>query len=219
VRIALYSESTDTSITTSVMNQIANALQTQLYMHYAPFSQSAGADVVVLDNLTDAGSNDAIIIVFDTPDAPDALGYHDLLNGRPYGKVFWGPIKDSGGTLMQGAPSLSSVLSHEVLETVGDPYVNNWSLNLDGVLYAYELCDPVELDSYEIDGVSVSNFVGPRWFDPGGAGPYDYMQKLVAPFTMDDGGYMLVMKDGEVSQVFATGAMSRSRPRAERRLR
>jgi hypothetical protein len=123
-------------------------------------------------------------------------------DGRAYARIFWGPIQANGGTLTTGELSLSSVISHEVLEAIGDPYANWWA---DGPDYehALELADPVEGDSYDIGGVSVSNFVGPKWFRKGD-GPYDWMGKLSAPFTMTPGGYMIVRTSStDVRQIFA----------------
>ena len=63
--------------------------------------------------------------------------------------------------------------------------------NGSGILYAIEICDPVEADSYTIYGQEVSNFVTPWWFGnplPAGA-KYDFLGKLLAPFSMTAGGY------------------------------
>lgn len=221
MKIGLVSESKDPTITIVVMRQIADACELQLYRDYASLWQADGVQVMAFEALAQMSSEWAPLVVFDDADAPNALGYHDTApNGRPYGRIFWGPISASGGTLMRGPLSLSCVISHEILETVGDPYCNGWWLNPgDGALYAQELCDPVEGDAYEIDGgVSVSNFIGPRWADPGGAGPYDQMGKLEAPFTMTAGGYMIKMVGGEVQQVFGEKHVQRTRSRAPRRM-
>jgi hypothetical protein len=139
------------------------------------------------------------------PEAPDALAYHTTdARGRPKLVIGWGVVKSNGGTPYTGALSLSATLSHEVLETIIDPYVNFWAdLDADHEV-ALEVCDPVEGDSYEIDGVAVSNFVGPRWFSDG-KGPYDFMGRLTAPRTMSPGGYMVLRKggpSGSTSQVY-----------------
>jgi len=60
-------------------------------------------------------------------------------------------------------------LSHEALELVGDPELN---LLVQGphptadrlVFHWFELCDPVQDESYAIDGVRVSNFVLPLYY-------------------------------------------------------
>jgi hypothetical protein len=111
------------------------------------------------------------------------------------------------------------VISHEVLEILGDPYITWWADGNDGRQYALEVCDPVEGDAYVIDGVSVSNFVGPRYFSAG-PGPYDWMRKLSAPFSMSPGGYLIVRSPGgEPSQIFGAEFPAWRRPLKRKRMR
>ncbi len=80
----------------------------------------------------------------------------------------------------------------------GDPTVNKWAIGPDGFLYAWELSDPVESDSYAVtikgNRVMVSNFVYPDWFDdtPKARAVFDYMHRVSAPFSMSYGGYMII---------------------------
>lgn len=134
------------------------------------------------------------MVLLDNADQAGALGYHDLTNtGLPLGKVF---IE----TCNQANIAWSTTLSHELLELLVDPYTDECSLmqNADGsgVLYALEVCDPVENDSYAIGDVAVSNFVFPEWFEnlePNFQKRFDFMGKLNAPFTMTPGGYVSVL--------------------------
>ena len=149
--------------------------------------------------------------VTDTLDEPGALGYHSDFGNRPYIRV-----------LAQG-PQTSITLSHEFLELLGDSTCDRWAKRGDGTEVAVEVCDPVEGDSYpvlaEIGGegrtVEVSNYVTQWWFHPEGsedALPYDRMKHLTAPFTMTDGGYMVVLgRDGNESEVFARVMIGGSR--------
>jgi hypothetical protein len=59
-----------------------------------------------------------------------------------------------------------------------------------GTFYSLEICDPVSPDTngYEIDGISVSDFVFPQWFspflaqpDPGQMRQVDYCKRLNGP--------------------------------------
>ena len=142
------------------------------------------------------------VMIFDDADVAGALGYHDVgPDGLPYGKVFAKVSLDNN-------VSVSSVLSHETCEIVGDAHANYWADAPDGKSYALELCDPVESDSYMINvngvNVEVSNFVTPDFFDTvqvAGA-KFDWLGKLTAPFTMTKGGYLIVRTDGTASQVF-----------------
>jgi hypothetical protein len=75
-----------------------------------------------------------------------------------------------------------------------------------GRLYAYETADPVEEQTYQIDGVAVSNFVTPHWFDPAAHGvPLDYLGRLKHPFQLAKGGYLSVFAapSGKWQQVTA----------------
>jgi hypothetical protein len=47
-----------------------------------------------------------------------------------------------------------------------DPIANLWAEAKDGTEYAYEICDPVEESSFVVDGLQISNFVHPAWFEP-----------------------------------------------------
>lgn len=144
---------------------------------------------------TETPTYDWEVLVVDDPDQADALGYHDVSpQGKPYGKVF---IK----VCQQFNVPWISVLSHEILELVGDPGANQWAHDPTGRLWAFEMCDAVQDHLYNIDGVPVSNFVLPNFFIPNSAPPYDYMKVLTAPFTVNK-GYSIVGKITQVSQVF-----------------
>lgn len=169
------------------------------------------------------------IVLYDDPDQADALGWHTEALGAVFGRVFVRPVLAAGGDFYKNpALSLSSVVSHEILETLIDPTCADWSQRGDGVLIAAEVCDPVEGDSYGIPldslGVvcMVSNFVTPKWFDAQTTiGPFDHMGKLSAPFTMTPGGYWVEMQPGETSQVGARRpgrALARSGARSAARV-
>jgi hypothetical protein len=133
------------------------------------------------------------IVLFDDADTAGALGYHaDGPDGLPYGRVF---VKIT----QQNKLSVSSVLSHEVLETMIDPQANYWVDNWpEKTSYALEIADPVESDYYTVDisgtTVEVSNFVLPAWFDPcpPAGSKFDWLGKLTKPFTMTSGGYVII---------------------------
>lgn len=151
--------------------------------------------------------------VIDDPDVQGALGYHDTdANGNPFIKIFCKPIYDNGGTDYTGANSVSVTLSHEILELTGDADANLWADGPDGNDYAYELCDAVESDAYDVsldDGtkVSVSNFVHKNFFNAklkkGSAVRFDQQGVLKGPFEMAAGGYQIRRTEpGSVGQVF-----------------
>jgi hypothetical protein len=99
------------------------------------------------------------IVYLDDADEAGALGYHDLLhNGAPISYVF---VK---ATLKAGE-LVSVTAAHELAEMGADPFANYWAQKGDGDMYALELCDAVEDDTYPVLGVPMSNFVLPTWFD------------------------------------------------------
>lgn len=146
-------------------------------------------------------SNCRIMDIVDDLDEPGALGYHTDDLGVIYGRV-----------LAQSVDATSVTLSHECLEELVDPTADKWVKMPDGRDVALEDADPVEGDSYEVEAavlgetrkVKVSNYVLPRWFGATDSGNFDRLGKLSAPFTMTEGGYMVVRDaTGDVENVFA----------------
>ena len=76
----------------------------------------------------------------------------------------------------------------------------------DNTAVALEIADPVENDSYTVGArkISVSNFVTPAWFDPSAAedAKFDHLGKVTKPFQMTKGGYVALLQEGRVKQVF-----------------
>lgn len=158
---------------------------------------------VKLYNTAAAKPTDWQFIYFDNADVANALGYHDLTHkGQPVSKIF---VK----TTLGDGQSVSVTACHELFEMVIDPLANLWAEAADGTEYAYEMSDPVEEDIFEVDGVKMSNFVHPSWFEPFNhpAGTkFDHLGLLKKPFTMTKGGYMIIKKKGKVTQTFGSRA-------------
>lgn len=189
MRIVLINMSRRPEITSAVIDRIASSLELQIYEDYAPFWQAAGVPVRVAPSTEMLAADDAPIAIRDEPDGSGAEGWHTYKSsGLVYGEVFSNTILDNGGTLIEGANSLSVLLSHEALETIEDPYAN-WLVQVDDRTFEWrELCDRVEGDCYEKQGVAVSDFLGPRAFRDG-PGPYDFMGLLSSPFEIRPAGY------------------------------
>lgn len=129
---------------------------------------------------------------------PGALGFHDDVAGVIFARVEY-----------QGDET-SMTLSHEVLEEIGDPTCDAWRALGDGREQAFEACDRVEGDWYnvEVDGehVKLSNYLLPAAFDPNGRRPFDRLGKLDVWDGMTPGGYTIIRDaDGVTSDVFARG--------------
>jgi len=128
------------------------------------------------------------IVVMDNPDQAGALGYHELTSqGAPLGKIFAQLDLDSGS-------SWTATLSHELLEMLADPWINWCAFGSDNKIYALEVCDAVEAYNlgYFIDGVLVSDFVTPAWFEPTCADRMDFKQHLAKELELARGGYISI---------------------------
>ena len=158
---------------------------------------------VKLYNTESAKPSDWQFIYFDDADTAGALGYHDLTNkGQPISKVF---VK----TTLADKQHVSVTACHELFEMVIDPLANLWAEAPDGTEYAYEMSDPVEEDTFLVDGIAMSNFVHPSWFEPFKHPPgtrFDHLGLLKQPFSMTKGGYVIIKKNGKVSESFSTKA-------------
>jgi hypothetical protein len=128
-------------------------------------------------------ATDWIITILDNSDQDGALGYHD--NSQvPAGRVF-------AHTDQLYGLKWSVTLSHEILELLADPFLLNTAQIRKATFVALEVCDPCEADEagYEIDGVSVSDFVLPAWF--GSPGPrMDFAGHITRSFDLMPGGYV-----------------------------
>jgi hypothetical protein len=150
-----------------------------------------------IETTTNAGSI-RFAVVDEIPEAPDALAYHDVdEHGRPYGRLGLHVCEQAG-------MSISSVLSHELVEMQGDLYCQEWSYSGRlRCLVAVELCDPVQSDTYTLGSVEVSNWVTPWYFIEEEHGrDYDWCRKLAESFSIAPGGYQIQMHAGAVSNVF-----------------
>jgi len=193
-------------ISDSDLELIIEACKVQLKEHAAPSLNRYPWDIKV------GGDDGYPLVILDDPDHATALGYHTQDPcGKVWGRVFVNPILNNGGTLYSSTRSVSVVLSHEILETFYNPYVNLWSNRSDETFVALEICDPVENSSYEIEinqiKIHVSNFVLDCWFDKemSNAGKFDYLSTINSPLTLGKGGYNVIFNSetGEVKSIFA----------------
>jgi hypothetical protein len=158
------------------------------------------------------------LVLLDNSDQAGALGYHDLTQtGQPIGKVF---VADD----IADGQSWSVTMSHELMEMLVDPRASSCVYN-NGIIYAYECADAPEADeyAYAIDGVKVSNFVTPNWFNPAApAGSrFDYGKRITKPFELLPGGYIGIFQNGQWTTINARGKIEppKSGRRMERRQR
>jgi hypothetical protein len=169
---------------------------------------------------------DAVITIADraTAAGSGAEGYHDKGRGDvAVGFVFLDVCRAAGD-------AWTAALSHEAIELMADP-LNN--LLVQGphprdrrrqVFHAFELCDAVQAEGYEVDGVAVSNFVLPGWFaTPAVPGlRNDFLGRpqrgtVLAPFGMAPGG-SLTFFDPALRRAKWTTATAPDDAAAERRV-
>jgi hypothetical protein len=123
-------------------------------------------------------------------------GYHLNPRGLPVGYVFTRDEKD------ELIANWSVTVSHEVLEMIVDPganlyafghYTTRRSRRRRNAYVGYEVCDAVQEKRYVIDGVKVSDFVVPEWFEPErrrGSMRFSFKRAVHRPFGLAPGGYM-----------------------------
>ena len=155
------------------------------------------------------------IYIYDSPDQAGALGYHTEDTNGIYGKVFVNPVLQArGGGVLKGtvsnAPTVSSVLSHEALEMLKDPNVNTWWVGADGSsFYAAEVCDPVQGNVVKVtisgQEIWLSDYILPVWSDgQQKKGPFNYLNTLKRPLSVDKGGYIVQIQAGVPSYIFGS---------------
>jgi hypothetical protein len=154
------------------------------------------------------------MVFLDDADTANALAYHDLTpDGLPQSKVF---VR----TTIKDGELVSVSATHELVEMLVDPAINLLSTGPeDGVIYAYESADPVEALSFDIDGIQVSDFVHPAYFEAFRAPrsvKFDHMERVEAPFQILEGGYQIIFRQGQWVQVFGSAAKARAFAREDR---
>lgn len=204
MQVAIVNQST--LVSNNEAAKIAAAIQAQVASDFAPAWDRAAAEVAFFADVKSVPAGTHNVAIVDTiADAPQGvLGYHTEDQKGEWGIVAAKPELDAGAKVLTGDWSVASVLSHEVLELLGDPSCSFWAS--DGAqtpsLYCLELCDPVEAPTYEVEGVSLSNFVLPNWFDPQATKDFDHLGKLSAPFSLLSGGYVVYMTGGQEQQKY-----------------
>jgi len=225
--IAILNQSTLVSNADAVT--MTEAIASQVRLDAAPiWDRSPAAVVFYTDPSAVPATAHGIALVDTNQNQPEGvLGFHtEDQGGKLWGVVAAKPELDNGGQATTGDWSVSSVLSHEVLEMFVDPNCNLWANDGKGSAYSFEVCDPVEAPTYTVNGVSVSNFVTPSWFDPlaPSTAQFDKLGQLTAPFSIVKGGYVVYEAAGKEQQKYGddfpgwrkqmkTGALARTRRR------
>ena len=193
-QIAVINEST--AIADADVQKMLPAFQQQWNQDLAPVWGVDPATFTFIPKKQMPAAGSWWLVFLDNSDQAGALAYHDLTNdGLPISKVF---VK----TLQADHASLSVGATHELCEMAVDPWLNGAYQDSKGVFWAGEVCDPVEAPSYPVNGVSVSNFVTPSWFDPlaPATAQFDKLGHLSAAFSIVKGGYVVYGSGGKEHQ-------------------
>ena len=205
-----------TILTHDVVRDAVAAVQKQVLTDFASYGWPSAEVAFYSDDLKPAPADQWQMVVLDDTTQAGALGYHDLPQSGaivPIGYVF-------AKTCQQFGINWTTTLSHEVLEMLADPWIceaaYHQTSNTDVVLYCWEVCDACENQSYQIDGISVSDFVTPAWFEDWRAPnstKFDHLGTIRAPLTLAAGGYISTFTPGSGWQQVSQGAAARMQAR------
>jgi len=203
--IAVFNRST--LVTDADVSAMTEAVAEQVRMDVAPHWERAPAVVMFHTDpgLVPADAHGITIVDTIPKQAKGVLGFHtEGPGGKIWGVVAAKPALDHGGHATTGDWSVSSLLSHEVLEMFVDPNCNLWANDSKGSDYSLEVCDPVEAPTYTVRGISVCNFVTPAWFNPRApaTAQFDKLGELSAAFSIAPSGYVVYESAGKVYQQF-----------------
>jgi hypothetical protein len=205
--------------------QVAAAVQKQVTRDFAPL-WGIPATVDAFEDLSSIPSDYRPVVLFGALDElPSRL--EPLLGAQSTQALVkaLGPDEVAGIhlTAITRQPfSLASVngtwpvtVSHETLEMLADPYANRLvaaAHPLDPsrrVSYLLEVCDPCLSTYYTVNGVRVSDFYTPRYFDPVRIASvrYSYTGALEYPLEILPGGYLswIDPRDSSLYQLDAGG--------------
>jgi hypothetical protein len=192
----------------NLLSSAAQALNIQVTQHLPKYWSGTAANVSSAPSIAALPSNSwPVFLVKTLP--PHEGGFHMDKHNQPYAKVIATPAD----------PSWTIDASHEIIEMLVDPYGNRMqssqaiAIQADGVVdapgtfdYLVEACDPCEANdfAYEIDGIEVSDFITPDFYDaaarPGTQ--YSYMGNITRPRQLLKGGYIsYIGSDGQWGQI------------------
>src|SRR5262249_52367678 len=135
---------------------LIEALQAFVDQHFAPV-WGTPCELVAVNDKIPAGNWG--LLFTDTADVANALGYHDLTpDGLPLSHIFVQTTLDDGD-------EVSVTASHELAEMLVDPGIQMGAFGPKNVWYAYETADAVEREAFQVNGINMTDFVYPAWFE------------------------------------------------------
>jgi hypothetical protein len=170
---------------------MVDAVASQVIEDFSPAWGLVPKVPALYTRVADVPAGMPLILLLDVGTVPDAAGWHtEDLDGRISGVVVVGQLLDVGWSLFEGE-SIQACLSHECLEAILDPTVNEWIDMPDGSQDSKEVCDRVQANTYTKGSGSLSNFLLPHAWDstPPAGVKFDWLGVLKEPFEIAPGGY------------------------------
>jgi len=189
VRVGLVSEVKELSMGT--LKRVATVLQRQVSRDVKPI-WSVDAKIDVFKTSKDVPSGVWPMIIRKDIGVPGAVGFHSDKDGVPYSLV----------THSSDIGAWTVTASYELLDMLVDPFGKrtipgpspNPADRSKVVNFLVEICQPVGGNAYKIDGVQVSDFVKPAFYDPlkkdETGEPYSFKGTVKEPGKIAKGGYM-----------------------------
>jgi hypothetical protein len=164
--------------------QVGAALQTQVARDLGPF-WDVSAVVAVFRALEEIPVGYSPVAIVRDRLPLNRAGFHFADGGR-------------AGALIEYSRGWSVAASHELIEMLCDMtgFTTTPGQSLHAgqgyVDYVVEVCDPCESSSYKIDGIEVSDFVTPHYYEPAGttAPRYSFTGRITGPLQLLGGGYI-----------------------------
>jgi hypothetical protein len=185
-QVALVSESAQ--IPSGDVLKVSAALQKQATRDLAPIWE-VSATVDPFDKLEDVPPGYWPMIVMDDIGVPGAAGVHEDKDGQPFALITAGNLD-----------TWALTASHEAIEMLVDPQGNrvvSGDSPMEGqgrVSFLVEPCDPSEAADfgYSSNGIFVSDFYTPHFFDPVVAAGvrYSFTGAIKEPHQVLKGGYL-----------------------------
>jgi hypothetical protein len=198
------------NLTLAQLDTVAQSLQTQLDRDFTPI-WGVHALVQAIDRNHSVPAAAWPMRILDQSSA--GLGVHLDKNGKPFAEI-------------QAGTDWSITASHELLEMLVDPLGKKLISDKDidpasdghQVQYLEEVGDPVEVFAYQINGVSVSDFITPDFYDlnaPAGTS-FDFLNQLHAALEVPAGCYIswLDPQDGRWHQKQPDGSFITAQAKA-----
>jgi hypothetical protein len=178
--------STSEAVPADLASAIAAAVQLQISRDFAPI-WGVSATVSYFPSLESMPVGYWPVTISDQIADPNAGGFHLDQNNQPYASIL-------------AAGDVSLEVSHECMEMLVDPQGNRFVsgpslINPQApVNYLVEVCDPCEDEAYayQVNGLPVSDFYTPSFFDPSivAGNTYSFTGAVTQPRQILPGGYI-----------------------------